>query len=152
MPLYVLPLAYRHDIVADLYKKTIQDIAHLVKVTSVYLRQTVSCAQHVQNHQAFKAGSDWKIRHSNFPYQKKGKEKNCSISNFPQQLACPVPAAAVHLAPLVEGGRGRCKHCDTWYVIYMPLKCWGLCLANNWHTLHTQKSWQKFTGIKLWAE
>ena len=35
-----------------------QNIMHLVTATSVYLRQTVSCAQHVQNHQASKAGSD----------------------------------------------------------------------------------------------
>ena len=42
--------------------------------------------------------------------KEKGKEKNCSILDFPQQLACPVPAAAVHLTPLVEGGCGQCKH------------------------------------------
>ena len=38
------------------------------------------------------------------------KGKNCSISGFDQQLACPVPTAGVDLVPLVEGGRGRSKH------------------------------------------
>ena len=45
---------------------------------------------------------------SSFPYQ---KEKNCSIlSGLPQQLAHPVSAAGVDLAPHVEGGHGRVEH------------------------------------------
>ena len=64
------------------------------------LQQTVSCAQQVQNHQAYNTGSDWKQDHSTFRTE---KEKNCSIlvSDFRQQLACPMPAARVDLRPLV---------------------------------------------------
>ena len=78
------------------------------QVTSVYWLQTVSCGHFVQNHQAHKNRVRLKTKAFHFPYQ---KEKNWSISSdLAQQLAHPVPAAGVDLAPLVEGGRDWCKH------------------------------------------
>ena len=70
------------------------------------MQQAVSCGRQCPKSSGISKQGQIEAEAFHFPYQKeKEEEKNSSIfSHFPQQLACPVPAATVDLGPLVEGG------------------------------------------------